>query len=66
MGIGNNTSLTVLAVAVSNPHPDRVGPGLGIWLLLKGEDSFEIQIAHNRDNKPYVNDKRLLEKNPAG
>ena len=64
--MGNNPSLTVLAIAVSNPHPDREEHGLGVWLLLKGENTFEIQLAHNRDNKPYVADKRLMEENPGG
>lgn len=64
--MGNNPSLTVLAIAVSNPHPDREKHGLGMWLLLKGEDTFEIQLARNRDNKPYVADKRLMQKNPGG
>ena len=65
MGTGNNPSLTVLAIAVSNSHPDREEHALGMWLLLKGEDTFEIQLAHNRDNKPYVADKRLIEENPG-
>ena len=65
MEVGNNASLTVLAVAVSNPHPDREEHTLRTWLLLRGEDTLEIQVAHNRDNKPYVADKCLLQENPG-
>lgn len=57
---------SALAIAASDAHPDREEHGPGMWLLLKGKDAFEIQLAPNRDNKTYVADRRLLQENPGG
>ena len=48
-----------LAIIVSSDRPIREERYPRTWLLYKDKDTIEIQVTHDRHNRPFVRDKNV-------
>lgn len=49
-----NTTMANLTIMVSNDQPTREQKYPPTWLLYKGEDTIEVHVNHDSNNRPFV------------